>query len=54
MYDMLHEYLQHYDIPVAYDFPVGHHSDWNPPMVEGCCVHLKVAPEGTTIKFISP
>ena len=52
MYDMLHEYLQHYDFPVAYDFPVGHHSSWNPPMVEGCRVLLNVAPEGTTIRFL--
>ena len=52
MYDMLHEYLQHYDIPVAYDFPAGHHSSWNPPMVEGCRVLLKVGPDGTTISFV--
>lgn len=51
MYDMLHEYLQHYDIPVCYDFPVGHHSGWNPPMVEGCPIRLKVGPEGTLISF---
>ena len=52
MYDMLHEYLQHYDIPVCYDFPVGHHSGWNPPMVEGCRVRLKVGQEGTDLIFL--
>ena len=52
MYDMLHEYLQHYDFPVCYDFPVGHHSGWNPPMVEGCPVQLKVGEEGTTVSFL--
>jgi muramoyltetrapeptide carboxypeptidase len=52
MYDMLHEYLQYYDIPVVYDFPVGHHSGWNPPMVEGCPVELEVGPEGTTLRFL--
>ncbi len=52
MYHMLHEYLQHYDIPVCYDFPVGHHSGFNPPMVEGCQVRLKVGKEGTELQFI--
>ena len=52
MYDMLHEYLQHYPIPVCYDFAVGHHSGYNYPMVEGCPVHLKVSEEGTRITFL--
>ena len=47
MYEMLHEYLQHYDIPVCYDFPVGHHSGQNYPMVEGCRVSLRVGEDGT-------
>ena len=51
MYDMLHEYLQHYDIPVCYDFPVGHHSGLNYPMVEGCKVVLTVGQNGTNITF---
>jgi muramoyltetrapeptide carboxypeptidase len=51
MYEMLHEYLQHYDIPVCYDFPVGHHSGLNFPMVEGCRVVLGVSPSGTSIIF---
>ena len=50
MYEMLHEYLQHYDIPVCYDFPVGHHSGQNYPMVEGCRVSLKVGPDGTRVE----
>ena len=45
MYEMLHEYLQHYDIPVCYDFPVGHHSGLNYPMVEGSRVRLRVGKE---------
>ena len=49
MYYMLHEYLQHYDIPVCYDFPVGHHSGLNYPMVEGSRVRLKVDTNGTTL-----
>lgn len=53
MYDMLHEYLQHYAIPVCYDFPVGHHSSYNYPMVEGCRVRLTVGREGTQVRFLS-
>lgn len=52
MYDMLHEYLQHYDIPVCYDFPIGHHSQYNYPMVEGCQVRMKVGKDATTIDFL--
>ena len=51
MFEMLHEYLQHYDIPVCYDFPVGHHSGYNYPMVEGCKVRLRVGQEATSISF---
>ena len=54
MYEMLHEYLQHYNIPICYDFPVGHHSGWNYPMVEGCRVILKVGQDGTLIQFVHP
>ena len=54
MYDMLHEYLQHYDIPVCYDFPVGHHSVFNYPMVEGCQVRLQVGQDKTLIEFTAP
>ena len=50
MYDMLHEYLQHYTIPVCYDFPVGHHSGLNYPMVEGSRVILRVDEAGTSLK----
>lgn len=52
MYHMLHEYLQHYDIPVCYDFPVGHHSGLNYPMVEGCRVLLKVGNDGTILNSV--
>lgn len=52
MYDMLHEYLQHYPIPVCYDFPVGHHSGMNPPMVEGCRIKFIVSDDGTSIMLM--
>lgn len=51
MYDMLHDYLQHYAIPVCYDFPVGHHSGLNYPMVEGCRVVLSIGKTGTELSF---
>lgn len=54
MYDMLHEYLQRYSIPVCYDFPIGHHSGYNYPMIEGCQVQLNVSEQGTLLRFISP
>ena len=54
MYEMLHEYLQHYDIPVCYDFPVGHHSGKNYPMVEGCRVSLRVGQDGTRVMCLTP
>ena len=54
MYDMLHHYLQHYPIPVCYDFPIGHHSGLNLPMVEGCNIRLSVRDEGTTVEFLRP
>ena len=49
MYEMLHEYLQHYPIPVCYDFPIGHHSGKNYPLMEGCRVRLKVTDSETNI-----
>ena len=52
MYHMLHEYLQHHDIPVCYDLPVVHHSGLNYPMVEGSRVLLKVGNDGTTLNSV--
>lgn len=49
MYEMFHEYLQDYAIPVCYDFPVGHHSGLNYPMVEGSRVILSIRQDGTSI-----
>lgn len=55
MYEMLHEYLRHYDIPVCYDFPIGHHSGYNYPFVEGCRVNLKVGQGGDgLLQFLRP
>ena len=51
MYHMLHEYLQHYPIPVCYGFPVGHQRP-NFPLVEGCRVRLAVGPDGSRLEYL--
>ncbi len=50
MNSMLHEYLQEYNIPVCYGFPVGHKRP-NFPLIEGCRVRLSVGNNGTTLQF---
>ena len=51
MYDMLHEYLQHYNIPVCYDFPVGHAHLRNFPLLTGAKATLEVTSEGATLRY---
>ena len=51
MYSMLHEYLQHYHIPVCYDFPVGHAHLRNFPLLTGAKATLEVTPEGVTLCY---
>ena len=51
MNEMLSETLNHYGIPVCYDFPASHDEDWNYPMIEGCPAMLKVTPEGVSLTF---
>ena len=55
MEDMIHEFLQKNmpsaEIPVVFDFPVGH-TDNNLPLVEGARVSLKVEPDSVTLKSI--
>ena len=52
MYDMLHEYLREYKIPVCYNFPVGHARLRNFPLIEGCRVRLTVGEDGTTLRHL--
>lgn len=52
MNHMLHEYLQHYPIPVCYDFPVGHKRP-NFPLIEGCRVRMTVDKSGTQLTFLT-
>lgn len=50
MEDMLNEELKKYDIPIAFNFPVGH-VDENYPMIEGATVTLNVKKNGVTLTF---
>ncbi len=51
MYHMLHEYLQHYGIPVCYDFPVGHAHLRNFPLLTGATATLTVSEQGVTLHY---
>ena len=51
MYAMLHEYLKHYNIPICYDFPVGHAHLRNFPLLTGAKATLEVTPEGVTLRY---
>ena len=51
MYQMLHEYMKHYGIPVCFDFPVGHAHLRNFPLLTGASATLEVTPEGTTLSY---
>lgn len=52
MYQMLHEYLQHYPIPVCYGFPVGHKRP-NFPLIEGGRVRMTVNKDGTQLSYLT-
>lgn len=51
MYQMLHEYMKYYGIPVCFDFPVGHAHLRNFPLLTGARATLEVTPEGTTLSY---
>ena len=51
MYSILHEYLRHYNIPVCYDFPVGHAHLRNFPLLTGAKATLEVTSEGATLRY---
>lgn len=54
MYEMIHSYLDKYNIPMCYDFPVGHFDDQNYPLVEGCPATLKVQSDSVSLDFNLP
>ena len=51
MYSILHEYLRHYNIPVCYDFPVGHAHLRNFPLLTGAKATLEVTSESATLRY---
>ena len=51
MYDMIHEYVQHYSIPVCFDFPVGHSHLRNFPLLTGAQAVLDVKSDGVTLRY---
>lgn len=51
MEQMVRRMMEPYDIPVAYDFPVGH-IDENVPMLEGADVRFEVSGDVTTLQFL--
>ena len=50
MGDMLNVELRGYNIPIAFNFPVGH-VDENYPMIEGASVTLEVGKKGVSLTF---
>jgi muramoyltetrapeptide carboxypeptidase len=51
MYAILHEYLQHWHIPVCYDFPVGHAHLKNFPLLTGAKATLNVESDGVMLHY---
>ena len=51
MYALLHEYLQHWHIPVCYDFPVGHAHLKNFPLLTGAKATLEVESDGVVLHY---
>lgn len=49
-YELIHTILEEYDIPVCFNFPVGHCDD-NYPIIEGCKVTLSINKSGSDLIF---
>ena len=54
VFEFIDEYARPYNIPICYDFPVGHDENWNYPLIEGCPVTLNVAKDKVTMEFNLP
>lgn len=50
VYQSIHDMVSEYNIPVAFNFPVGHVKD-NYPLLHGCQVKLSVVEEQTSLIF---
>ena len=51
MYAMLHEYLKHYNIPVCFDFPVGHAHLRNFPLLTGAKATLEATDKEVILQY---
>lgn len=51
MYAMLHHYMQHFGIPIVYDFPVGHAHLRNYPLLVGAHAILDVTPDSVILRY---
>ena len=51
MYHMLHEYIKHYQIPVCYNFPVGHAHLRNFPLLTGATATLDISEDGVKLQY---
>ena len=51
MYAMLHEYMKHYNIPVCFDFPVGHAHLRNVPLLTSAKATLEVTKESVVLRY---
>jgi muramoyltetrapeptide carboxypeptidase len=51
MYALLNEYLQHWHIPVCYNFPVGHAHLKNFPLLTGTKATLEVTPDEVVLQY---
>lgn len=49
-YELIHDIVKKYNIPVCFGFPVGHCDD-NIPLIEGAECHLTINENGTTLDF---
>ena len=52
VFEFIAEYVKDYNIPICYDFPVGHDESWNYPVIEGCPVTLEVSKDKVTMDFV--
>lgn len=51
MYQMLNEYMRHYNIPVCYNFPVGHAHLRNFPLLTGATATLEINEDGVKLQY---
>ena len=51
MYALLHEYLQHWHVPVCYNFPVGHAHLKNFPLLTGAKATLEVRSDEVVLHY---